>query len=227
MDYSRAVDGETGETDGSVFAAEADRQTEVRDVILDAAERLLVHYGYQKMTMQDLAREAGIGVGTTYLHFQGKADVALGVINRANGRVLEQLRAISAQPLPADERVRQMIIARVLLRYEGARQVKHGLEEIAAIIGPLLREAKLPWMSAETQLFEAVLSEGRRRGELTWEAEMDVSAVAATLLTATCGLMPGRLSPADFSDPDAFRARTEWLAGMLARALSPCPPGSL
>jgi len=45
---------------------------DVRDAILDAAERLLARYGYRKMTMDDLASEAGIGKGTTYLHFPSK-----------------------------------------------------------------------------------------------------------------------------------------------------------
>ena len=32
-----------------------------RDLILDATERLLGRLGYQKTTMEDIAREAGIG----------------------------------------------------------------------------------------------------------------------------------------------------------------------
>src|SRR5437763_1237801 len=42
--------------------------------ILDAADRLLARYGYQKMTVDDLAREAGIGKGTVYLSFPGKSE---------------------------------------------------------------------------------------------------------------------------------------------------------
>ena len=36
----------------------------MRDKILDATERLLSRYGYAKMTVEDIAREAGIGKGT-------------------------------------------------------------------------------------------------------------------------------------------------------------------
>ncbi len=36
----------------------------MRDKILDATERLLARYGYAKMTVEDIAREAGIGKGT-------------------------------------------------------------------------------------------------------------------------------------------------------------------
>ena len=39
----------------------------MRDRILDSAERLLDRLGYQKMTVDDIAREAGVGRRTIYL----------------------------------------------------------------------------------------------------------------------------------------------------------------
>ena len=50
--------------------------------ILDAADRLLARYGYRKMTVGDLAREAGIGKGTVYLSFASKSEIALACIER-------------------------------------------------------------------------------------------------------------------------------------------------
>ena len=44
--------------------------------------RLLARYGYRKMTIDDVAREVGIGKGTIYLHFKSKEDVALSRIDR-------------------------------------------------------------------------------------------------------------------------------------------------
>ena len=43
-------------------------QKNIREIILDAADRLLARYGYK--TMEDLAQEVGIGKGTIYLHFR-------------------------------------------------------------------------------------------------------------------------------------------------------------
>lgn len=37
--------------------------------ILDAAKTLILRYGYHKTTMEDIAREAGVGKGTLYLHW--------------------------------------------------------------------------------------------------------------------------------------------------------------
>ena len=41
--------------------------------ILDAAATLLLRWGYPRITMEDIAREAGIGTGTLYLHWKTKA----------------------------------------------------------------------------------------------------------------------------------------------------------
>ena len=40
-----------------------------KNLILDAADRLLNQFGYKKMTMDNLAQETGIAKGTLYLHF--------------------------------------------------------------------------------------------------------------------------------------------------------------
>jgi AcrR family transcriptional regulator len=69
---------------------------QVRDEILDGAERLMADFGYAKVTMEDVAREAGVGRTTIYLHFKTKEEVALAVLDRVHARNLENLRRIAA-----------------------------------------------------------------------------------------------------------------------------------
>lgn len=40
--------------------------------ILNAASKLIVHYGFDKTTVSDIAKEAGISKGAIYLHFDSK-----------------------------------------------------------------------------------------------------------------------------------------------------------
>ena len=37
--------------------------------ILDAAAELLLRWGYKRVSIEEIARHAGIGKGTVYLHF--------------------------------------------------------------------------------------------------------------------------------------------------------------
>ena len=65
------------------------------DRILDAAEDLLVSLGHQKVTVEDVARRAGVGKGTVYLHFATKELLFLTVVMRAQTGVIgEVVRAM-------------------------------------------------------------------------------------------------------------------------------------
>ena len=48
----------------------AARQEERAERILAAAEELLLRYGYNRVTIEDIAKRAGIGKGTIYLHWR-------------------------------------------------------------------------------------------------------------------------------------------------------------
>ncbi|MBA3726757.1 MAG: helix-turn-helix transcriptional regulator, partial [Armatimonadetes bacterium] len=74
-------------------------ETDIRSAVLDATERLLGRYGYQKMTMDDIAAEAGVGRRTIYLHFTGKQEVALSTIDRIVAAVHTELAKIARSRL--------------------------------------------------------------------------------------------------------------------------------
>ncbi|MCB0198119.1 MAG: helix-turn-helix transcriptional regulator, partial [Anaerolineae bacterium] len=50
--------------------------------ILDAAAELFIHYGYDKTTVSDIAREAGVSKGAIYLHFASKDELFEGLLIR-------------------------------------------------------------------------------------------------------------------------------------------------
>jgi AcrR family transcriptional regulator len=50
--------------------------------ILDAAAQLLERLGYNRVTVEDIARQAGIGKGTVYLHWPNRETLFLAVLQR-------------------------------------------------------------------------------------------------------------------------------------------------
>ena len=196
---------------------ETDKQ-ETRDAILDAAERLLDRYGYGKMTMNDLAEEAKIGVGTTYLHFAGKADVALGVVERFNVHVRSVLETGAAGAGPPDQRLREMLIARVMLRFDALRLHRHPMEEFKSAVQEGIAARRVCWIAEETKIVQSLLEEGQAAGVFS---VADVPATAETLMRATVCLMPRYLTTDDFAHPSRVREKTEQLADLLLRALHP------
>ncbi len=54
-----------------------------RDRILDIAERLFFRFGYQRVTTEEIAREAGVSKRTLYEMFPAKSDIVLRSFERA------------------------------------------------------------------------------------------------------------------------------------------------
>ena len=191
---------------------------ETREASLDAAERLLTRYGYGKMTMSDLAREAGIGVGTTYLHFPGKAEVALAVVTRANSQVVEEQRRIAASLGPIQERLREVLTQRIVIRFERLRQHRHSLAELRTAIERQtgLMEQGIRWREQETQIVAALLTEGKKNGDFGVD---DPAVTADTMLWATEAFLPKNLRDYDLEKPALLVDRVRRIVDLLLRAI--------
>ncbi len=191
---------------------------DTREIILDAAERLLTRYGYGKMTMSDLAEEARIGVGTTYLHFPGKAEVGLAVVTRANLRIVEEQRKIAAAVGTAEDRLRDVLTQRVLIRFERLRQHKHSLAELRTAIerqkGSM--EQGIRWREQETQIVAALLAEGVKRGEFQVDDPADT---ADAMLWATEAFLPRNLRQEDLETPHRVPERVQMIVSLLLRSV--------
>ncbi len=165
---------------------------DTRDVILDASHRLLVRYGYRKMTMDDIAKEAGIGKGTIYLYFRSKEEVALSCADRFTISVQEELKRIATSSGTPAERLRKMLIHRVLMRLDHAQPFALSLDDIFMALRPAFLARRERWLQLEEQIFADVLVEGNVLNAFKVE---DVNRTARALLLATNSLMPFSLSP--------------------------------
>jgi len=130
-----------------------------RDRILDAADHALATEGYQHMRIEDLARAAGIAKGTVYLSFPSKEEIALACIDRMAGRVLERMRALAGTDAEVGERLRRMLVERVLARFDYARTHSASVDEILRAIRPALLIRRDAHFRAEGRLLATVLSE--------------------------------------------------------------------
>jgi AcrR family transcriptional regulator len=87
-----------------------------RRLVLAAAKRLFAERGVGDVTMDDVAREAGVGKGTVYRRFGDRAGLALAVLD-ARGRGLQEAILRGPPPLgpgaPPAERLRAFLEALV------------------------------------------------------------------------------------------------------------------
>ena len=67
--------------------------------ILDAARRLFIHYGYNKISVAEIVQEAGVSKGAVYLHFSSKDDLLHRLLKREMMRYAEDWhQRIEADP---------------------------------------------------------------------------------------------------------------------------------
>ena len=189
----------------------------VRDSILDATDRLLARFGYRKMTVEDVAAEAGIGKGTVYLHFSSKEEVVLSHVDRIVDRLKQQhLAVIARSENTAPERIRQMLLARVLFRFDSIQHYTQSLNDLLAALRPGLLARRAKYFEEEAQVFAEVLTEGRGSGEFQFENALTT---ARALLEATNGLLPYSLSTSELGERDEVERRTSAIADLLLQGL--------
>jgi AcrR family transcriptional regulator len=61
--------------------------------ILDAAADLVLRWGYKRVTIEEVAKHAGIGKGTVYLHFRSRTWLFMCVLMRESLGVFDELAA--------------------------------------------------------------------------------------------------------------------------------------
>jgi AcrR family transcriptional regulator len=188
----------------------------VKDAILDATDRLLARYGYKKMTVEDISVEVGIGKGTIYLHFSSKEEIVLSHIDRIVERVKDRLRELAASDAPAAERLRSMMLTRVLYRFDSIQHYTQSLSDLLAALRPGLMARRALHFEAEAQIFAELLSAGRESGELDFK---DEKATARALLQATNGLLPYSLSTAELGAREEVEQRAADIADLVMRGL--------
>jgi len=193
--------------------------TQIRDVkgaILDAADRLLARSGYKKMTIDDLAAEVGIGKGSVYLHFSSKEEIALSHIDAVIERVKTRLHEIAQKKTSYESRLKEMLIERVLCRFDSVQHYTQSLNDILSKIRPSLLERRKRYFEEEARIFAALLRDGVNDGAF---ARINVEDIARSLLLATNSLLPYSLSTQELGERNEIEKRASALADLLLKGL--------
>lgn len=189
---------------------------EVREALLDATDRLLSERGYQKMTIDDLAREVGIGKGSVYLHFSSKEEIALSHVDRIVERVKDRLKIIAGKDISQKEKLREMILIRVLFRFDSVQHYTQSLNDLLSSLRPKLLARRENYFAEESAVFAGVIERGQTNGEFE---DGDPVGIADTFLLATNSLLPFSLTTEELGAREDIEAKTRRLADLLIKGV--------
>jgi len=187
-----------------------------RAALLAAGEELVASHGIEAIHSNQIARAAGLGVGTFYAHFPDKHALLAAVVLRAwedLGRRLERAAPPTAAP-PAEVRA----MTQALVAYAHERPARIGL---------IARGLRGPASSGGTELALSLRPYERRLRLRQQRGELDPALDPALVARSWWSLVGGTLA---WWAEDPTRAGAEPLAELLGRlhpltALPPPRPG--
>lgn len=132
--------------------------------IIDAAKRRFGRFGIKATTMQDIARQAEIAVGTIYQFFPDKDSLVLAWVDEHRQLLHTQLEDTLRKPLPADEKLREFL--RIRFRTVEVIREEPAIAELTRAVVRLTPQSVIEMTQTVLQYLETILKEGRRTGSL-------------------------------------------------------------
>ena len=138
-----------------------------RDQILAAAIQVFAEKGFQRATIRDVAKAAGIADGTIYNYFENKTALLLGILNRMNEteRRDEDIGQIEQMDLRE--------FTQAYLRHRFTLMTDEGLQVFQAVLGEVLVNPELrtqymqqiiePTYELAEKYFKRMIEEGKLR----------------------------------------------------------------
>lgn len=155
-----------------------------RAQIVAALLGVIARQGYEKATIQAIAREAGLAPGLIHYHFENKRAILVALVSAMAAAARERFEAVLGEARRADERLRAYLQARLGLG-EGATPdavaawVMIGAE---AVRQPEVREVYAAAVAAERALLETLLAQAmRERGRRAQEAPLLAAGLVAMI----------------------------------------------
>jgi AcrR family transcriptional regulator len=141
----------------------ADRKAD----ILDAFVRLVSRFGVDKTTMQDVAKETGLSIGTIYSEFKNKEDLIEAYINNTGRMILARYRLLLDEELPPERLLHRFILGLFenscrILEDRGLCQFFQGTDTIKVLHKNFSKREKL---NVEIEkMIEIIITRGVREG---------------------------------------------------------------
>lgn len=140
-----------------------------KELVLEAAQRLLLQYGYAGLSMRELAKQSGLAKGTIYHHFPDKRAILLSVLERDIAIARQHIEAAAATENGKDgcaARLRRVIATFFQLQQERRLLILLALRDAAGRdpqVCALLRRYRQELVQPIAAIFDEAIAAGELR----------------------------------------------------------------
>jgi AcrR family transcriptional regulator len=199
--------------------------TEKRQQILEAASECLARYGYDKTTMDDIARRIGLNKTSLYHYYRSKESIFIEVIVQEAKTFLDALQAKAIKSRGCKNQILTYLTERFHY-YQHVVNLHHLSMDTLRSIQPSFKALYQTVLEREIEFISKLLKDGMRRGEIKPGPALKLSRMILTVTDAikqtTCE-DPGHGLPAtiDYSqiEKDVAYAVTLMLDGLATTPL--------
>ncbi len=142
--------------------------------------------------------------------------IALSHIDRIIERMCAELKMIAKSKETPAERLRKMLLKRVLFRFDSVQHYTQNLNDLLAVLRPKLLARRQGYFKQEAEIFAIVIEEGRKAEVFDVE---NSRLIAETFLSATNSMLPFNLTTRELGERKDIEAKTSRLANLLLNGL--------
>jgi AcrR family transcriptional regulator len=183
----------------------AQRRTERAGRILEAATELVLRWGYDKTTIDDVARRAGVAKGTIYLHWSSREELFAALMRWDRAEMIGAVRRRLRED-PSSATLPGLVghLARELHRRPLLRAV---VVQDSEVLGKLVERKRTSTTSSEMiepfrRYLDTLREHGMARADLTVEDHLAVLAALLYGSLATVRMLPQDLRVSDVRESE-------------------------
>jgi TetR/AcrR family transcriptional regulator len=132
--------------------------------ILEAARNRFAHYGFSKVTMEEIAQDVGMGKASLYYYFPTKEDLFKAVINKEQNLFAGEIEKLFCRKISAENKLRNYVKKRLEYFHELVNLSTLNVNTLVDI-KLMFKELFEDFEQKELNLIKRILDEGKKNGE--------------------------------------------------------------
>jgi AcrR family transcriptional regulator len=165
------------------MATSTQKETDLRNLILERATRLFQLFGYHKLVMEDIARAVGKSRSTLYLYYKDKDAIFGAIVEREIKAYLAELTNELQQHHSAVERLRAYFRIKFNFRYAKATEYLIMNQEMAQQ-PEMVNRMRIYTDPPETDYLMGIIRYGIARDEFVPLSDEQIRLVTAMMISA-------------------------------------------